>query len=383
MKTIRSWFGMPAVTAYVPKHGEDTSMVLPDQLIGVELEIEDFPTTIRHAFDGMGFTTDGSLRNNGMEIITAPTACKYIPASLTAFFKRFEITDRNYSERCSTHVHFNMQERSPEQVAVICLLYQSVERLLFRFIGNDRDHSIFCVPWQQSNLTYQLVENLCSKDILSPLRRWQKYSALNLMPLLDKGTIEFRHMHGTHDVNLICSWINLCSRLIKFADTHTLEETKQQIINMNTVSNYRQWIDTLFGGQSALLFAMPDYELDLERGIIECKYMLMGKDDSTEAKFTFRPDAMRFINPYDPPPAEVPNDWAADMFRAAIPIPAQADDPVAAVQRHAERNQLFNQLLDEMATRNIEPPRNIAPRAAQPRQQPPAPHNPLARRRNT
>jgi hypothetical protein len=281
--TVRAYWGMDPVVGYLSKHGVDARLPAGETLVGIELEIEDFPMGIRHAFGGFTFTNDGSLRNNGIEAITNPVAIKYVPSLLNGFFAHFGITAANYSERCSIHVHVNMQERTFEQVATIGLVYQTVERLLFKFVGNDRDQSIFCVPWCQSNMTFSAINKLVKGDGVF-LKTWQKYSALNLLPLTSKGTIEFRHLHGTCDVPRITQWIALIGKIVEYADRVSLADAKATIINMNTVSNYHAWLDGVFGEYADAL-RWTDSETLLSTGVIDSKLMLLESKEPAETDF--------------------------------------------------------------------------------------------------
>jgi hypothetical protein len=279
MTTIIETYRMSPVSPYKSRHGE-TQVVLSNQVVGIELEIEGFSSDHDREFGGIIFTTDGSLRSNakgdGIEAITLPIQAKYVAPFLSAFFKRFEITEENYSERCSTHVHFNAQNLSYEQIAIICLLYQTVERLLFNFVGHERDKNIFCVPWSQCNIGYTIVNKIKSgvDGGDGVFRRWQKYSSLNLIPLLTKGTLEFRHLPGTCDVTYISRWIDILSHMFEYAQSHTLDETETAILQMNTVSNYHAWLDSVFKAEASYLQGFNTEAL-LAQGVVDSKLMIM------------------------------------------------------------------------------------------------------------
>ena len=224
---------------YVSKHGLTKGLPQPDRLMGIELEIENFSVEHEQRFGGFQFTNDGSLRSSdngiGIEAISNVIPIQSAPALLTAFFNKFKITESNYSERCSTHVHVNVLDMTPDQLATLGLLYQTVERLLFEFVERSRRDSIFCVPWYSSGLTYNYVESLIKNP--KSTRNWQKYSALNLLPVYGQGSIEFRHLEGTCDVARITRWLGLIGKLFDAAMTKTVEQVQDELCTMNTVSN--------------------------------------------------------------------------------------------------------------------------------------------------
>ena len=275
--TIQQHYGRADTIAYNSKHGVTEGVPLPDWLVGLELEIEGWPHSMEQRFGGMSFTEDGSLRataaGRGVEAITKPVAIKYVPKMLSAFYKHFSITESNYSERCSTHVHFNVEPLEFSHISTIALVYQTVERLLFDFVGHDRGNNIFCVPWYQCNLSYNIVSQI-EKSGHDVFRRWQKYSALNLIPIVEQGTVEFRHLHGTCDVDLITNWICLLAKIVEYSQKVELDVAQKLILNMNTVSNYHQWLHSVFGDFTGLL-QRDGFEQVLSKGVIDSKLSLM------------------------------------------------------------------------------------------------------------
>ena len=284
--TIQEIYGRPSVVGFKSKRGSVRTMPIPDWLVGLELEIEEFNPDVDRIFPGFVFTDDGSLRSTnggiGIEAITKPVSIQFVPGMLEGFFEQFEISHGNYSERCSTHVHFNVEPLEFYQVSTICLVYQAVEQLLFKFIGNDRENNIFCVPWNQCNLSYNIVGDIDGGLAGLRFKKWQKYSALNLIPITHQGTIEFRHLEGTCDVKRIMNWIALISKIFEYAMRVPLEDAKKEIVFMNTVSNYHQWMSNIFGDYLHLI-QVPGYERVLAKGVIDCKLMLSkGKMKSLE-----------------------------------------------------------------------------------------------------
>lgn len=286
---IKERIGLRSPVVFKSSYGESPAVV-PNLIFGLELEIEEWDPDAIREFDGFGFTDDGSLRGNdngiGIEAITLPVKAKHLPGLLRAFFDNYEVGPHNYTERCSTHVHMNVQDITCEQLASLCLLYQTVEELLFAFVGHDRDEGVFCVPWNQSGISYSIVERLegFSKGTKNPLRQWQKYSALNLIPIGSQGSIEFRHLEGTCDVERIMQWVNILSRMYLYAVNTPLNVVSQEIMGMNTVSNYREWLDRVFEREADLL-RTPGFERVLASGVIDSKLALLKEKE--QSGFTY------------------------------------------------------------------------------------------------
>ena len=81
-----------------------------------------------------------------------------------------------------------------------------------------------------------------------------KYTALNLLPIHDRGTIEFRHMAGTKDIEHLMTWINLILSLKKFALRNEPEYIWHRIETLNTTSEYRMFAEEVFGILAQHLF---------------------------------------------------------------------------------------------------------------------------------
>lgn len=256
----------------------------PALLMGLELEIEGIagdPTEVY--VPGMTGESDNSLRDNeygrGWEFITKPATYSVAAHILSQFFAKAKLSqERNYSERCSIHVHANVQDLTPEQLKSVCLLYQVFERLFYSYAGEDRDKNIFCVPWSETTLTHTLIDTLLDAN-LKGFRNWQKYTGLNLIPVQTQGTIEFRHLPGTCDLSRIFDWMNLIGSLFVTARNTPFEEIKSFIVNVNTTSEYKHLVHRVFG-EWARVLDMPYMDTQLEEGVLDVKYMLLSADKS-------------------------------------------------------------------------------------------------------
>lgn len=251
-----------------PEIGSD-----PKLLYGVELEIEncDPEDPRRHRVPGMEYHEDGSLRNNGAEFVTQPMKMRELSYVLKQFFMKNEFTEENYSERCSVHVHCNVGDLSLDQLTVVLMLYQVYERALFAFVGAERDKNIFCVPWYDTALNYSLLD----ENMLNNTREWQKYTALNLLPIWTQGTIEFRHMPGVHDPDTILLWCNVIGKMFAYARTHSTAEIQDSILSLNSSSRYQAFTFEVFGEYA--LYLMNGLEANMEKGVIALKYSMMAK----------------------------------------------------------------------------------------------------------
>ena len=269
-KTIAEFFGT-AVTGQ-RNFNKAVPLVNPDPslLYGVELEIEGCVGYEEWRCTGISAKNDNSLRNNGMEFVTAPMTYSNLAFCLKNFFDKSKVGPANYSERCSTHVHANCNDMTMPQVATVLLLYTTFEKVLYAFVGADRDKNIFCVPWNETSISLNYIASFAAED-WSRAGKWQKYTGLNTLPLQRYGTLEFRQMHGTHDLNKILTWCRIIGRMFHWAKNKDFNETREKIISLNTNSHYGAFFEEVFKDEAQALYA-PQFEELLEEGVLNVKY---------------------------------------------------------------------------------------------------------------
>jgi Putative amidoligase enzyme len=244
-------------------------------LYGVELEIESAGGGGEWVFPGITITTDGSLRNEGREFITSPMTFSNLHHCLERFFKKSGVTAANYSERCSVHVHTNCRDLTLNQIKGLCLLYQVFERLFYKYAGADRDKNIFCTPWNQTMLSQKLLSD---DAFLHKLRDWQKYTGLNLLPLRDLGTVEWRHLPGTPDLEMIMNWCRLIGCLYRHVRDTPLEAIQKSISSLNSNSQYEQVLFSIFRDLTPLIWNEQNSIELLEAGVLDVKLLLLRQE---------------------------------------------------------------------------------------------------------
>ena len=234
--------------------------------VGIEVEVEQVFRTASILPIGDGHlwnnTEDNSLRNNGREFVSVPIKGDDIPFAVSTLFSTFQ-KEKNcqgfeFTDRTSIHVHMNMRDCSLVELANLILTYILVEPLLYKFVGGGRDKNIFCVPITESNLLDSLqifFSNIETRkvDALSIKNNWLKYTGLNLLPLQNYGTVEFRHLVGTSDTEKIGHWINFILAVKQYAKKSKYENLKSTILKLNTSSDYMAVLVDIFGDDAHLL----------------------------------------------------------------------------------------------------------------------------------
>ncbi len=331
MSTIQELLGIKKVTPQVYSKSAEIRVADPQLIYGMELEIEgvDSPDSFTKGIGTITHTEDGSLRNNGREFITMPMNMRSLHHALKLFFDNAKLNEDNYSDRTSVHVHCNVQDLQPSQLASVLLLYQVFEGLLYGFIGNERDKNIFCVPWSETNLSFNILNNLSEANTakILGLKQWQKYTGVNLLPIFSQGTIEFRQMHGNCNLPYIADWLNLIGSMFAYARNNSLADIKDRFIKLNTTSSYRPLTEDVFKDWSPLLLRQPNYWNMMEDGVLNMKYLLLENKQENKSKTAYS----RFT-------LDIPNWVGQDAF--AVPVarePGRLDNQIEPLAVRIQR----------------------------------------------
>lgn len=204
---------------------------------GIECEVEGnrLPEVIPGGF--WHIEHDGSLRGGLEYIFSKPMEKEKSINALKLLFKTFDQnkTVLDYSFRTSTHVHVNVGDLELNKVMNIVFLYTLVEDLFVQFCAEHRQGNRFCLRFKEANHLYGVVEKILRDykaygmdDAIANISQDQtKYGALNLYTLRKYGTLEFRSLEGTNDIDKITKWltaieniVNVGQRYESIADLH-------------------------------------------------------------------------------------------------------------------------------------------------------------------
>lgn len=177
---------------------------------GIEVEMEDVKWSARLmegkvTIKNWKFVNDGSLRNGIEAVINDPVDDVRIP--LEALFK--EVEEVTFSERTSVHVHYNVGNSTVLNVINFYYTCMLIDAVFTKFGGESREGNLFCLR------TIDTPGGITSAlDLFNHMRKTNfsdrlKYSAVNLAPAFYQGSIEFRSLEGTKDVD----------KIVKFTDT--------------------------------------------------------------------------------------------------------------------------------------------------------------------
>ena len=230
-------------------------------LLGIEIEVEKVGPNIALPFFWKG-KSEGSLRGLSAEFYSVPLTpqqAMYATALLYPAMKKLSPSGKvDFSWRTSIHHHLNILGITEDNLKQLILLTIIFEKILFAFAGYKRSQSVFCVPIIESSAIELLKKYFQGEYSLRTLvkERWQKYSAINLNRLYDYtgeglptkglGTIEFRHLGGTNNLQTVLQWQTMLLKLFDKALKISPEELKKIIFENHTSQQYRDLVYSIF-----------------------------------------------------------------------------------------------------------------------------------------
>lgn len=208
MRTVGQIFGRNPDVATVTPH----PLIMGVHRVGVEIEVERF-TNRRARLNYWNMVNDGSLRNNGQEFtFRGPLGGKDAFDAIAEIDTLLYTTKPDLNIRCSTHVHVDVRDMTVPQLKRLILAYAFYESFLFNQSGRYRMKSNFCMPLcVAEGLTNILTTSWGHPDedfLFQVTERWDKYSAINLIPMRSYGSVEFRIAEGKSSKGQLLRLVN-------------------------------------------------------------------------------------------------------------------------------------------------------------------------------
>lgn len=231
---------------------------------GLECEIEAIQKGKNIPFHIFGCKEDHSLRNNGWEYVSSPETRGTLVEGfkLLQEFLNLDMAKDPFSYRTSVHVHVNAASMTGKQAKNMLLLYALFEEFFFSLAKPERRNNIHCVP-----LTDTHLPNRYHKDIFHLKGNWTKYAALNITRLNDLGTFEFRHLHGTGDVEEIGVWLKILDNLWTLSRQVVIDEA-----SLSDPVRIYSWFDTIFNPSSKTMMLGGQLHNIIQNSLIDVKF---------------------------------------------------------------------------------------------------------------
>lgn len=301
--------------------------------VGLELEAEGAGLHMYILPDATPWkmVADNSLRGESVEfVLKKPIQRGQIPRALKELVddlleKRVAI---NNSYRTSTHVHVNAQELSFVKIVNWLVLYYIYEDILAEFCGRDRIGNVFCLRASDAEDIVDVLRLAITKGQWHAIANQDryKYGAVNVAALGVYGSLEFRSMRGTMDVDVLNQWVSL---LLELKDAAIEYDNPQNICVDFSRLGLRDFTATVFKEEKnlQLILNSPNLEERLYNGVRlaqELAYAVKSWDKpekKVDAKIYG--DEVRLGNVFDEAFRQAPPQPLEPQGRVRIQRPAQ------------------------------------------------------------
>lgn len=191
--------------------------------LGVEIEVEG--TNLPMCAKYWNNEHDGSLKGDETReyVLKVPSSLDDVGVALDYLQSRYVYNDTVVDEsiRAGVHVHVNCQNLSMTQLYTFMCVYLVLENVLVKWCGQSREGNLFCL---RSSDAEALLTNIREAAITKEFRAILfsdnlRYASMNVKALGNYGSLEFRSMRGTRDLNLVHKWAKVLLGLREFSKT--------------------------------------------------------------------------------------------------------------------------------------------------------------------
>jgi hypothetical protein len=142
------------------------------------------------------------------------------------------------------------------------LFYALFENFFFSMVNSDRRDNIHCVP-----LTETFLPQIYRYDLQRYVKNWHKYTALNVIPLVKQGSIEFRHLQGTKDDQLLSEWLTTLDNLWQLCQREALSAE-----SLADKAKLKYYWKSLFGHSPRIMALEPAFDNIIQNSLLDVKF---------------------------------------------------------------------------------------------------------------
>lgn len=239
-----------------------------DGLYGVEIEAEG--VLLPNMLDVYWRTERDASLTSGFE------AHEYVfntPLSLDASVKALEALGEAYKARGSqvmetetsgVHIHLNVQDYTPREFFTLATTYFVLEELLLTFCGEFRQGNHFCLSSQHAEgQVYELIQSAINRKFGNLNKEIIRYSSFNVYSLFKYGSVEFRAMRGTGDLEAIREWLEIIDRVRIGAKQF---KNPQEVILSMSLNGEKNFITQVLNDKAKIFLKVKDCEQMVRRG---------------------------------------------------------------------------------------------------------------------
>jgi hypothetical protein len=184
--------------------------------VGFEVEVEG--TRLPQELRSWHVTRDGSLKGDGAReyVLKKPLSYLGFCGALTELTEGYERSNSNVRDtvRAGVHAHINVQDLSVVQLFNFITMSVLFENVLAEYCGKSRVGNLFCLRTTDAPYLLKVMQDVATTGNLSLFYTDTiRYSFINLKALLEHGSVEFRGMRSTRDMQALKRWAKILLRV--------------------------------------------------------------------------------------------------------------------------------------------------------------------------
>jgi hypothetical protein len=251
-----------------------------DNLYGVEIEVEGIrlpgPDDMTELWR---IERDSSLKTpEAWEyVLRAPLMLPGVEKAINQLKKLFEIRKGviHDSVRAGVHIHMNVQSWNIVQLMTFATCYYTIEDLLMKWCGPNREGNLFALRTKDAEyVLFRLIEALEQRNLKSLKTDNIRYASLNYCSLFKYGTIEFRGMRTSSNLDDVLLW----NKIIDELRTSSLNFSNPvEVLDMMSGDGEEQLLQTLLPTYHEL-FKSEGFEESVRNSARRVQLLVYGTD---------------------------------------------------------------------------------------------------------
>lgn len=240
-----------------------------DGRYGVEIEAEGIRLP-RELPPPWRVENDGSLQA-GFEaheyVMHRPASLEGVHEALTTLKQAYKEnkSDVRETQTSGVHVHVNVQDYTPKQLFTFITTYFVLEELLLTYCGEDRQGNHFCLRLKDAeNIVDEFVMSAKKHQLANLKGDNIRYCSLNPCSLFKYGSLEFRAMRGTGDLNAIETWVKILDQVRLAAKNYA---DPAEVAKMMSIGGEVQFVNSVLGPYADLFTQVPNYRKMVKDGV--------------------------------------------------------------------------------------------------------------------
>lgn len=214
-------------------------------VIGVEVEVEG--SNLPAHVEGWRLEHDGSLREGIEYVFVKPMSVEQGMSTLDNLAVAFKENNSEVPEsvRAGVHVHINVQDMDVVQLFTFITCYLVLEDTLIKYCGENRQGNLFCLRATDAQfLPFILHEVIRNKELYRLHHDDLRYASINLKALGEYGSLEFRAMRSTPDIEAIKTWVNM---LLSIKEASTSFKNPKEVMYSMSMEGQREFAARCLG----------------------------------------------------------------------------------------------------------------------------------------